>query len=531
MVHRTVNNVNKISLTTCTGLIVLHQLISTTKTTEAFSTTPRTNSILNRASHQHEHEHEIRIRLNHRLPRRNYSPLYALTSPDTESTDEWSNKSNLELDLDVSSLTLPRNEDASNVVIESIILEGAALQENSDIFQTPVLASNALTSTTTDDDSPSGYEDNIEVNESEEGEDNAGGVRNILRFAIPAIGVWLCGPLLSCIDTAAVGLLSGTMNQAALSPAVAITDYSVLLLSFIYTATTNLMAGSNDKNSQNSASDTLINAMRISAYCGAMLSAMLLLSSKALVDTMIGGGTDAVSTMMGTTALRYVRIRALGMPAAAVIGCAQAACLGLKDIRAPFYVLAAAAIVNFCGDVLFVGHPSKLIGGAAGAAWATVLSQYVALGFFMKWLLHQLPSSKKDDSNTSLGGINDCNSNRNKLEETLISPVAQNNVIATKSALRRTLRRKKKAPTDSKKASFSVKGFLAGKFEARDMLRVPSKEVMQKFAPYVLPVTASSVGRVSMVSLLLLDTSMVMYCFLTRYIYCYTVYRYELYRV
>jgi hypothetical protein len=56
------------------------------------------------------------------------------------------------------------------------------------------------------------------------------GVSKILKFAIPAIGVWLCGPLLSLIDTSAVGLFSGTVQQAALNPAVAVTDYAALLI-------------------------------------------------------------------------------------------------------------------------------------------------------------------------------------------------------------------------------------------------------------------------------------------------------------
>ncbi len=51
-------------------------------------------------------------------------------------------------------------------------------------------------------------------------------VKRIAKFAIPAVGIWLCSPLLSVIDTSAVGLLSGTLQQAALNPAVAVTDYS-----------------------------------------------------------------------------------------------------------------------------------------------------------------------------------------------------------------------------------------------------------------------------------------------------------------
>ena len=55
-------------------------------------------------------------------------------------------------------------------------------------------------------------------------------VRDILKFAIPAIGIWLCGPLLSLIDTSAVGLLSGTAQLAALNPAITVTDDGALLV-------------------------------------------------------------------------------------------------------------------------------------------------------------------------------------------------------------------------------------------------------------------------------------------------------------
>jgi hypothetical protein len=55
-------------------------------------------------------------------------------------------------------------------------------------------------------------------------------VQNIIKFAIPAIGIWLCGPLLSLIDTSAVGMLSGTAQLAALNPAITITDDGALLV-------------------------------------------------------------------------------------------------------------------------------------------------------------------------------------------------------------------------------------------------------------------------------------------------------------
>lgn len=57
-------------------------------------------------------------------------------------------------------------------------------------------------------------------------EEESVSVRKIIQFAVPAVGIWLCAPLLSVIDTSAVGLFSGTVQQAALNPAVTVTDYT-----------------------------------------------------------------------------------------------------------------------------------------------------------------------------------------------------------------------------------------------------------------------------------------------------------------
>jgi Na+-driven multidrug efflux pump len=55
-------------------------------------------------------------------------------------------------------------------------------------------------------------------------------IPRIIRFAVPAVGIWLCNPLLSVIDTSTVGMLRGKVQQAALHPAVAVTDYSARLM-------------------------------------------------------------------------------------------------------------------------------------------------------------------------------------------------------------------------------------------------------------------------------------------------------------
>jgi Na+-driven multidrug efflux pump len=42
-----------------------------------------------------------------------------------------------------------------------------------------------------------------------------------------------------------------------------------------------------------------------------------------------------------------------------------------------------------------------------------------------------------------------------------------------------------------------VRGFLQGSFRTRDLLKPPSRQLVQEFSPYILPVTSTQVGRVS----------------------------------
>ena len=337
-------------------------------------------------------------------------------------------------------------------------------------------------------------------------------VGKILRFAVPAIGVWLCGPLLSLIDTSSVGLLSGTTQQAALNPAVAVTDYAALLIAFLYTATTNLIAAARETDrgvpGKPRTAKTFVGAMQLSTYVGAGLGAILFVFARTLLRTIIGN--DGISPAVFDAAMKYVRIRALGMPAAAVIGSAQAACLGMQDIRSPLYVLGVAAGVNFLGDMLFVGSSHPLIGGAAGAAWATVFSQYAAVAMFVHWLCRARPQKQPAAVNVSdaileLTGKPKSagRSRRKRFRESLRAfrnPEGEKEsgeVVIKKGSRQTSTVPKVVKPESEDDDNFSVRGFLANRFRGRDLVKLPDKAVVNEVSEYVLPVTSTQVGRVS----------------------------------
>jgi Na+-driven multidrug efflux pump len=344
-------------------------------------------------------------------------------------------------------------------------------------------------------------------------------VSKILKFAIPAIGVWLCGPLLSLIDTSTVGLLAGTTQQAALNPACAVTDYAALLIAFLFTGTTNMVASAREVEStlteRPQTTKALIGAIQLSSYVGAGLGAVLFVFARPLLRAIIGN--DGISPAVFDAAIKYVRIRAIGMPAAAVIGSTQAACLGMQDIRSPLYVLAAAAGVNFIGDMLFVGSSNPLIGGAAGAAWATVFSQFAALAFFIHWLTNKptpkavnvsnaileltgKPSSKGETRRQQFR--DSLRSFRSKIDTT--ADGASQKAVRGGGRIASMMRLPKRSKSDlaekeaeAKDEYFSVRGFLDGRFRRRDVFKFPSSEILKSFAPFVIPVSSTQVGRVS----------------------------------
>lgn len=317
-------------------------------------------------------------------------------------------------------------------------------------------------------------------------------VGRIMKFATSATGVFLCSPLLSLIDTSAVGLLAGTAQQAALNPAVAVTDYAALLMAFLYTGATNLVAAAQD-DEQSKTISSFSSALQLSGYVGTALGCFLFIFARQLIGTLIGN--DSIGPDVFNAALKYVRIRALGMPAAAIIGSAQAGCLGMQDIRSPLYVLGAAAVINFIGDSIFVRLKHPWFGGAAGAAWATIFSQYAAVAFFVKWLCFKpkiLPKNviSNDDMLDLTGESKRGKGRRLRLKKALKS-------FAKKSPGYIPARNLKRALEAKKENSISSRGLLAGKFKAVDLFKLPNSKQAKEFSPFVIPVTTTQIGRVS----------------------------------
>ena len=234
------------------------------------------------------------------------------------------------------------------------------------------------------------------------------------------------------------------------------------------------MAISYEKDLQNlnsqSSQKTLVGAMRVSLRVGFCMCGFLLVMGDAMLRGLVGQSTSSHGVLIA--ARKYVWIRALGMPAAAMIGTVQAACIGMQDTKSPLITTLLAAMVNLVADILLVRLSHSWMGGVAGAAWATILSQYVAAGSYLLWL-----------SGDKLPGENTWSWIQNKTRKITSSmmspPVRQDNAQLSKGG--------------------TVRGILRGYIQARDLVmkRKDEPSSAKEFAPFVIPVTTTQVGRCS----------------------------------
>lgn len=199
--------------------------------------------------------------------------------------------------------------------------------------------------------------------------------REMMGFAIPALGIFLTNPLLSNIDNAFVGQSVGAAGLAALSPATICTDQALYLFSFLSRATTGLVsrayAGSDTEKARDAASAPLV----VSLLCGVALSGMYAAFTPQMLTAM------KVHPSLIPSAASYIYWRGAIAWAALAQACALQVMLATRDAVTPLVIVATAALFNVVGDSLFCHWPFRW--GCAGAAAATSIATLLSSGLMI----------------------------------------------------------------------------------------------------------------------------------------------------
>ena len=196
--------------------------------------------------------------------------------------------------------------------------------------------------------------------------------RQMLKFAIPALGIYLTNPLLSNIDNAFVGRTVGAMGLAALSPATLCIDQALYLFSFLSRATTGLASRAysssqqstnnngddNNSEAEEEAAKTRMKeaaspAFSISIFCGVIMSLLYLTCVPQILQAL------NVDPLLHTSATSYIHWRGAISWAAMSQAVLLSLFMVMKDAVTPLKIIASAAIFNILGDGLFCVWPLR----------------------------------------------------------------------------------------------------------------------------------------------------------------------------
>ena len=204
--------------------------------------------------------------------------------------------------------------------------------------------------------------------------------REILRLALPALGALAAEPLYLLVDTAIVGHL-GRPQLAALGIAFTVLGGLFAIFNFLQYGTTAQVARAGGAGEEETARRLGAQAVWLSLAFGITVSVLLAVLAEPLVSLMGGEGETA------DEAVTYLRIAAVGFPAAFLALGGQGYLRGVADLRTPLVILIAGNVANVVLEVLFVYGFGW---GIEGSAWGTAIAQLGMGAAFIVVILRRL---------------------------------------------------------------------------------------------------------------------------------------------
>ena len=200
--------------------------------------------------------------------------------------------------------------------------------------------------------------------------------REMLDIAGPALVGLAIDPLAGLVDTAMIGRMCTPPDLAGVGVAIGAYNVVVRTFNFVSSATTSQVASLAPTDAEPGTFDLAMSRGAAAALAVALTigSALLLLLCGGSAMTLRALGVSACSQVHGP-ARRYLAIRALAAPASLSLMALQGSFRGSRDTRTPLGAALLATTLNIVLDPLLIR-----IWGVAGAALATVLSQYAAVG-------------------------------------------------------------------------------------------------------------------------------------------------------
>ena len=199
--------------------------------------------------------------------------------------------------------------------------------------------------------------------------------RQITRFAMPIFYGNLFQQLYNVVDSLVVGNYVGKSGLAAVTSTASLIFLLVGLFSGMFMGAGVVISKYFGAGDERAVKETIHTSIAFGLVCG-------------LILTVVGAvATPSILRLMKTpesvlpNAILYVRIYFLGILSVVLFNTASGIFSAIGDSKRPLHFLIISSIINVALDMLFV---AKLNMGVSGAAYATIISQFISafLGFF-----------------------------------------------------------------------------------------------------------------------------------------------------
>lgn len=203
--------------------------------------------------------------------------------------------------------------------------------------------------------------------------------REIFKFGLPTLGIWLLQPILGLIDSSFIGMSnnpSSVAQLAGIGPGIAWIDSTSYLFCFLGIATTNLYATAlYNEADENKAQRILSHATLTSFGFGIFLSLVQYGFAPSVVTKLCGTCFESIPF-----SIEYCKIRSIASVFAIPQTIIQSAFIVRKQTLTPLIAVLLGSLINIFGDWLLVGVMKQ---GLNGAAWATLASQFVGFVYLL----------------------------------------------------------------------------------------------------------------------------------------------------
>ena len=199
----------------------------------------------------------------------------------------------------------------------------------------------------------------------------------MLIFALPIMAMNILQLLFNAADMIVVGRFSGSEALAAVGATGPLINLIVNLFMGLSVGTSVIVAQDYGAGKPEAVSRSVHTSIAVSAISGVFVMVAGLALCEPLLDFM-GTPEDIIDL-----SVLYIRIYFIGLPASMVYNFGAAILRAIGDSRRPMYYLTITGIVNVMLNMFFV---IVLHMSVRGVAWATVISQYLAIVLIMTCL-------------------------------------------------------------------------------------------------------------------------------------------------